>query len=613
MKRSSRLIFLVILLHGWGAPLAGEEGVLVLHVTDTQGRPLEGILISPGGDSQSAPTDKMGRTRIRLARGTRPGSLLSLVILPRKGRPTWAFIDPWHARVLVPSFRNDSEAYVPIVLAPATERAMLENGSILLKAIDEFNERSRILALSKGGQITEDQRQAVREEIAAPLDIKGTDIDRAAEEFASRRNDPRARGSGALYMRDYPTAEKELEEALREDEVALVSTAKLLGQSYFENGKYREAAKTYELAAKQREDTELLSDVGLCWLKAGEYGISLEWLQRALEAGQRDQGPESLAVAQVLGRMATLYLIQGNYSDAESLLGRALKIQQTALGPESLEVATTLGDLGYLNAAWGRYEIAKGYYSGAMKIREKVNGPKDPDLARSMADYATVLYELGEYGEAISLLSRAIGIDEEKNGPFHPQLAEKLSNLAAAYEALGDHGKSEPLYVRALEISERALGPYHVSVAVRLNNLAELYDTLKRYSEAEGMYLRALSIDEMALGCEHPDVATIVSNLGALYHAMGYRDRALEFSWRALNIYESVLGYEHPYVAMALNNVASLEEEEGNFNEADALYLEAVEIAGRALPAGHPLIIQLDEARRNLRMKLERKKEEGSR
>jgi hypothetical protein len=67
---------------GLTATADAEKGVLILHVKDTSGRPIAGVRISTEGDgSIGPPTDRAGKTRIRLAPQTQPGHQVTLQVV----------------------------------------------------------------------------------------------------------------------------------------------------------------------------------------------------------------------------------------------------------------------------------------------------------------------------------------------------------------------------------------------------------------------------------------------------------------------------------------------------------------------------------------------------
>ncbi|MDY6938283.1 MAG: tetratricopeptide repeat protein, partial [Cyanobacteriota bacterium] len=49
-----------------------------------------------------------------------------------------------------------------------------------------------------------------------------------------------------------------------------------------------------------------------------------------------------------------------------------------------------------------------------------------------------------------------------------------------------------------------------------------------------------------------------------------------------------LLGNEHPHVATSLNNLAGLYKSQGRYEDAEPLYLDALEICDRSLGSAHP-------------------------
>jgi tetratricopeptide (TPR) repeat protein len=52
--------------------------------------------------------------------------------------------------------------------------------------------------------------------------------------------------------------------------------------------------------------------------------------------------------------------------------------------------------------------------------------------------------------------------------------------------------------------------------------------------------------------------------------------------------YKRLLGDNHPHVANSLNNLAGLYDSQGRYEEAEPLYLEAINIATQGLGENHP-------------------------
>jgi len=151
MDVRAALIFFVAL------PALAEQGILVVHAAHPSDRPLANVRIGTKGDGGEALTDASGKARIRLAPQTRAGVRVTLTIL--KAPRDLVFISPWDHQASVPPFENESQNYVPVVLAERGDRAMLESGraiqavtaSILKSIAPEPLERRRKSPLKSVG------------------------------------------------------------------------------------------------------------------------------------------------------------------------------------------------------------------------------------------------------------------------------------------------------------------------------------------------------------------------------------------------------------------------------------------------------------------------------
>jgi hypothetical protein len=113
------------------ATLWAETGVLVVHVKDVQRHPISGIQIGVEGDGGSAFTGDDGKARIALAKDTKGKSWVSLQIMKSPPGKDFVMVSPWDYRTIVPSFENESENFVEVVVVRRGDRTALESGSVL--------------------------------------------------------------------------------------------------------------------------------------------------------------------------------------------------------------------------------------------------------------------------------------------------------------------------------------------------------------------------------------------------------------------------------------------------------------------------------------------------
>jgi CHAT domain-containing protein/tetratricopeptide (TPR) repeat protein len=349
------------------------------------------------------------------------------------------------------------------------------------------------------------------------------------------------------------------------------------GEAFRKEGKYKEAATSYETAlelaprvfgADHINTSHILNKLAQMNQAMGQYAKAELLYQRSMKIREDKLGKDDPDVAQSVSNLANLYQAMGQYAKAEFLYLRSLKIYEDKLGKDHFDVAPTLNNLAGLYKDMGQYAKAEPLYQRSLKIREDKLGKDHPDVAQSLNNLAILYKDMGQYAKAEPLYQRSLQIYEDKFGKDHPDVATILNNLAVLYVDMGQYAKAEPLYQRSLKIYEDKLGKDHPLVATCLNNLANLYRDMGQYAKAEPLYERSLKIWEDKRGKDHPLIATSLNNLAILYQRMGQYDKAEPLYLRGLKICEDKLGKDHPNVAASLNNLAILYAKQERWKEA---------------------------------------------
>ena len=601
MRTLTRPPFLLVIILTFCQIARAEEGILVLHVTDLEGKPIAGVVLTAAGDSSvSAPTEVTkhateisGKARIRLAKSTRPGDPVDLVLV--RAPQDLIFISPWSGHVTVPCFENNTNCVAKVVLAVKGSRELLVNSQAQLAMVSQVNAAN---ALKFGpNPPTEEQRRQNLALAAKAFGFNPEEVDQAIRGLGKKTTDPLEVGLVALYEKNYPKAIKEitlaateLKQRLEREKSKLADVQMSLGQSYYEPGLYREAVIAYQEAAELRpNDIIILTNLGLASYQAGEYAKAGQSLQLALKLTEQKPGSDQLTLATVLTGLAVLsHIALGSYAEAEPLYEQVLEILKKLYWPEHPAVATSLNNLAALYTDQRKYAKAEPLHRRALAIREKHLSPEHPDIAQSRNNLAYLYEAQGRYAEAEPLYKKALETHEKHLPPGHPNLATSLNNLAMLYHVLGEYAKAEPLARRALAIYEDSLPAWHPSVANGLNSLALICRARGKYAEAEELFKRALAINEKLYGPEHYVIARRLNNLGKLYHVQGKYTEAEPLYTRALAIYEKQLEPEHPEVAISLDNLGKLYADQGNLTKAEPLLKRALAIREKQLLPEHP-------------------------
>jgi tetratricopeptide (TPR) repeat protein len=438
-----------------------EEHYLIVQATDTQGRPIADIVITATGDSSQPITDISGKARIKLASETKPNDEITLLIVRSPEKKDLVLISPWNNRVRVPPFDNATQHVAEIVLEERGIRRLLESEQALIALASRLNAATAPKAINE--KTTDEQRKAALEEVSKAFGLKPEDVDKAIRVWGERTNDPYEKGLAALYEKNYPKATEELtrsleirEKELKQKQSEVADAATFLGQSLYEQGRYKEAVAAYQKAARLRpDDTAIMNNLGLSLADAGRYAEAEPLFKKALAIDERALGADHPGVATDLNNLALLYKHQGRYAEAEPLFKRALAIREKALGADHPSVATGLNNLALLYNQQGRYAEAEPLYKRALAIDEKALGAGHPDVATGLNNLALLYNQQGRYAEAEPLYRRALAINEKALGADHPYVAITLENYAALLRKIGREAEAAPMEARAKAIRDK--------------------------------------------------------------------------------------------------------------------------------------------------------------
>src|SRR5262249_26862167 len=156
--------------------------------------------------------------------------------------------EPWENPVQVPSFENESANYVRVVLAARGQRKLLEDPDALRTMAQQINKANSGSPRDPGEKET--QRRHSLEQVAAGFGLTPAEVDKAIRAWGEKATDTFDQGIAALYEKNYRKASLDLAESLKlrkereaKAEQEVVDAAFFLGESLYEEGKYREAVE----------------------------------------------------------------------------------------------------------------------------------------------------------------------------------------------------------------------------------------------------------------------------------------------------------------------------------------------------------------------------------
>jgi eukaryotic-like serine/threonine-protein kinase len=289
------------------------------------------------------------------------------------------------------------------------------------------------------------------------------------------------------------------------------------------------------------DDTEALalSVVGSVLEANRDLEAALAHYQRSLELHEGVFGPDHLATANALDRIAGVVWPLGRVDEAATYFRRALEIAEAQLGPDHPQLMSKLRRLGGFYSYHGDLDESLALQRRALEIGEKALGIDHPEVAGIVMSIASALHGQGELEAALEEHRRALAIFEATLPPEHPEIAVSLANTGIVLMDQGAFAEALVLQRRALAIREKALGAGNPAIAMSTTFVGQCLLELDELEEARVLLARGSELFAATLGETHSSVAFGLRDLAKLSMKEGKRDDALEYATRAVEIMEA--------------------------------------------------------------------------
>ena len=586
-----RAFGLAVIMFACTGLLYAQESFLQLRVTDLADRPIKGVRLIPviPPKMPSEPTDPDGRTKLKVAR-YQVGKPISLELFDApKGVilfPPIAPVPPSRCKAIMTAPPDPAD----IILVPRSQIEILQSSRGITKIVSALLESTLKRSFRKGA--VGESRLTSLVELAALLDLEPSKIDKAIRDLSRNTTQTYEKGLLALYEQDYSAATKELSAASQGEktgtngkphfsvlnvsyfpassELAVgngkssrlsehstdveLDAAFFLGQAFYEQGKYRDAADTYEKLALRRPDDVIILNL-LCGIykRMGQYSKALNTVDRSLNLSKKIKDSEGEARAW-MNRGSILFELN-EVPLARICFRRSLEISRAAHDKESELLALRV--IGGFTPAidLDEFKIDISYLSQALELSKQLNDKAAEGSTLLLLGY--VHLDVEKYTEAGEFFQQSIDLQSKIFGSSHLNVADGLKALAALYTKQKKYSEAEEAFERALQIQESALGPAHPDVVATIEKLGSLYKEQGEYSKAELRYKKALTIREGS-NQEKIELVLTLRALAEVYSNEEKYSEAEVLLKRALNIIESTLGQDHVILIPILQTYESL-------------------------------------------------------
>lgn len=245
------------------------------------------------------------------------------------------------------------------------------------------------------------------------------------------------------------------------------------------------------------------------------------------------------------------------------------KVEDTT--PAGIEKAK----LGYQQLNEGRLDLAEESLQDALELLGKVKTPNAEELAQAHSYLGLVYLSQGKYAQSQEQLHRALSLRQTVEKNRDAFIAASYNDLGLAYSQT-DKDRALDYYEQAHKMYIKLYGENDPRIAISNINTGIIYRDLELFGDAVNNFENALNIWEKAHPGPHAGKAIALYNLGQTHMSLRDHKAASAYYEKALTMYRNVYGSKHPEISSVLNAMGSLLVSEGKFDEALALYQDAL-------------------------------------
>ncbi|MEM9214672.1 MAG: tetratricopeptide repeat protein [Cyanobacteria bacterium P01_F01_bin.150] len=322
----------------------------------------------------------------------------------------------------------------------------------------------------------------------------------------------------------------------------------------------------------------------------GQYELAVKTFNEALERTQKGEGASSTIYIRILNQLGLIAHEKKAHEMSEEYFKAALDYIQDEKVNGHPDIATTMNNIGLLYQSTGNYQESELFHNKALEIRKKIFGESHPDIAQSLNNLASLYRDKGELDKAKLFFEIAL---QQYQIFFHEKphlLLSSYHSLAEVNFMISNYDQAQNLYEVCLDIinSNTVLDPTYIKLAHIniLKQLGEMSDEQESYNKAEKYYQSALenchNLNEAQFQSHNKDkyelTYEITYLLVDLYDKQDRSDESILLMENTILSQKSKFGNNHIYVAYSINKLGLIHHQKFNYEKAEELYFQALEI-----------------------------------
>lgn len=301
-------------------------------------------------------------------------------------------------------------------------------------------------------------------------------------------------------------------------------------------------------------------------------------LQRGAERIQAlkpSEGADPASKAVLMDAIGSSLRSLGEMEHARTLLEGALALRRGSSRTEDADLAASLFHLGSLEHDTREVDVAERHYREAIALYTRAGGEHAGAVTNVRFRLAWLLAETKRVAESEAMFRDILREREARLGGSHPEVEHV--RLALLVVLVADRTDRAALMDEARKLlSQDSL----VNTLVMTYLSAMGMRRAHLYPVAAGLYEQTLASCRQYLPPQHPVLALLLGDMAGMYREKGDMRRGEELIREALDIGRKTIPL-HPSMIEGLIGFGDEMFKQDRFDEAERLYLEAIDIARR--------------------------------
>lgn len=279
-----------------------------------------------------------------------------------------------------------------------------------------------------------------------------------------------------------------------------------------------------------------------------------------------------------------------DYQQAEYFAKQALETYQAAKIDDHALLSTVYYSYGSALEELDQLDQAELYYQKLVALDEQIFGDGHPTTGVNYSLLSYFYHTSGDYPLALEFANKAIAIHKQHAPYSGYEYVDSLFNKAHALKDLSQPKGAIAALLEAEQVFMSFLPEGHSKFVNLYNGLGVLYKHISEFDQGEAYFNKALSIALSAENVDQTHVASLYGNLGNIAVEQQAYDKAESLYQKRHKIRLVAYGYESRSVVKSLKALARVKRFKGANQQALELLSEAMQIALKIYPAGHPSI-----------------------